>query len=582
MKYKLNPNSNNNYKSDNIVYDILKSKGIENPKQYLNLTSKAEISYNKLNDMDKAVKCLLKHIENNDEIFIQVDSDCDGYMSSGALYNYLKKIFPQVKISWNIHNGKEHGLDISQVKKNVKLVIVPDALLDDKDDILLHNRGIDCINLDHHEIDKKNKWAITINNQSALDYSNKNLSGVGIVYKFLQALDNELWEDEADNYLDMVAIGNIADVMDIRNLETRYYINKGLKKINNNFLKALISRQDYSLGGKINPIGIAFYIAPLINGLIRFGNEEEKRIMFQAIIGSDEKFNYQPRKKKGEKETPEPIQENIYEHTARICANAKARQDKSKIKNSEELIKEIYKNNYDKNKLIIIDGTNKVQNTMTGLVAIQLVSYFKKPCILLREKKDDINTYGGSIRGLDNSELDDFKAFLNSLNICDWVQGHPNAAGIQIKKDKLNELIKKSNEALKNINFDKVYTVDYIIPFEELTDDIIESIDRMKDIWGQGIKESLIAITNIKVLTNEIHLIGDKKNTIGFTIEDIGFIKFKCTNEDYEYLLGEDDGWGENNITEIELNVIGKCNVNDFGGKRKLQIIVEDWELINN
>ena len=78
----------------------------------------------------------------------------------------------------------------------------------------LKEKGIDIIVLDHHEAPKISEDAIIVNNQLC-EYPNKSLCGVGIVYKFLQALDEELWQSKADNYLDLVAIGEIGDSMDI-------------------------------------------------------------------------------------------------------------------------------------------------------------------------------------------------------------------------------------------------------------------------------------------------------------------------------------------------------------------------------
>src|SRR5690606_2887501 len=156
----------------------------------------------------------------------------------------------------------------------------------------LKDRGIDVIVLDHHDCEKESEDAIVVNNQLSPKYSNKNFSGAGIVYKFLQALDNKLEIKHADYYLDLVAVGNIGDMMDSRELETRYYMTKGLKKINNSFLKALFEKQEYSTKGIVNLINVAFYIVPLCNAAIRAGSTEEKLQMINAFLESNEKVYY--------------------------------------------------------------------------------------------------------------------------------------------------------------------------------------------------------------------------------------------------------------------------------------------------
>ena len=84
--------------------------------------------------------------------------------------------------------------------------------------------GIDVLILDHHEADYPSPYACVINNQ--LDtYPNKALSGVAIVYKFCNAIDELLGRNTSQKYLDLVALGLIGDMVDSRPYETRYFIN---------------------------------------------------------------------------------------------------------------------------------------------------------------------------------------------------------------------------------------------------------------------------------------------------------------------------------------------------------------------
>ena len=226
-------------------------------------------------------------------------SDPDGYTSAAIMYQYIKLIDKNIKITYSIHKGKEHGLskDI-KIPSNINLLIIPDAGSNDYEQLeKLHDKGIDIIVLDHHLVEKESEHAIIVNNQIS-KYPNKNLSGVGVVYRFLQALDDETWNNYADNFLDLVALGNIADVMDTRELETRYYINKGLSQINNKMFKALIDKQYYSIRDEINITNMAFYIVPLINAMIRFGTMEQKTLLFEGFIEHDMEFDYKPRGKK--------------------------------------------------------------------------------------------------------------------------------------------------------------------------------------------------------------------------------------------------------------------------------------------
>jgi single-stranded-DNA-specific exonuclease len=106
--------------------------------------------------------------------------------------------------------------------------------------------GYDILVLDHHEAERYSDHAVVINNQLSKNYPNKALSGVGVVYKFLEHIDYEtqkenLKEEEgfvepySYNYLDLVALGEISDVMDMTTLENRWIVSAGLSNINNKF-----------------------------------------------------------------------------------------------------------------------------------------------------------------------------------------------------------------------------------------------------------------------------------------------------------------------------------------------------------
>jgi single-stranded-DNA-specific exonuclease len=137
--------------------------------------------------------------------------------------------------------------------------------------------------IDHHEADKESEYACIINNQIC-GYPTKSLSGVGMVYKFCSYIDTLLNVDYADQFLDLVALGMVADMMDLRDYETKHLINKGLKSIRNPYFRGMVERQEYQLKNGITPFGIAFYIAPYVNATIRMGDQDEKLILFESML----------------------------------------------------------------------------------------------------------------------------------------------------------------------------------------------------------------------------------------------------------------------------------------------------------
>ncbi len=570
MKYELLNNSKNDI--HNIEQTIFKNRGIKDYKHYTHLNDNDLYDYTLLDYINEAVECLDKHIQSKDHIHMIVDCDPDGYTSSACLYQYLKNIDDiQCKITYSLHTGKQHGIskDII-IPEDTKLLFIPDAGTNDINQCKkLKKQGIDIIILDHHIADKHNPYAIIVNNQCC-DYPNKNLSGVGIVYKFLQACDDYFWVENADTYLDLVAVGNIADAMDIRSCETRRLIDKGIHDINNKFLQAMFKKQSFSLGNQITSIGIAFYIVPLINALIRVGNEEEKDILFRAMIEQYTEFDY---KKRGANKI---TKENIYDRAVRYCVNAKAKQTREREKSINAITTDIEKRHYQNNKIIIDNVTKTLNPKLTGLTAMSIANYYGKPCLLLRKTIGKPNTYSGSGRNMNNSPIKDLRQFLLNTGYFNYVTGHPSAFGCEINKDNIPKALESINDKLENIDMSKKYLVDFIIDSEDLTVDIIHRIDELKKYFGNCFEEPYIAIKNMPIEKETITLMGKEQNSWKYIFnDDIAIIKFKCKENDK--ILN----WiNSNNQDTIKINLIGKASMNEYKSILTPQLIIEDYEIV--
>ncbi|WP_320982314.1 hypothetical protein [Enterocloster bolteae] len=478
------------------------------------------------------------------------------------------------------------NLDESVVEpyRNLDNIEEDDAGTNDKNEIKhINEDGIDILILDHHELEGKNKQedlifddalngtiyeTVIVNNQMSNNYSNKNLCGAGVVYRFLQALDEENWNEFADDYLDLCALANISDVMDMRSFETRYFTDMGLLNIQNKCFKALVDAQDYSMGGKINIHNVQWYITPILNGMIRIGSSEEKELLFRAFIEQDEFFEYKKRK------PAETIQESIYDRAARLCKNAKSRQDKQKEKCVSQ-IAEIAQHIPQENKVVMIDTSDILDNGLTGVVAIKIAEMFNKPCILLNkflDKKTGKITYGGSARNIDNSPIDSFKDIVNSTNILDG-RGHANAFGIVgLEIDKKDDALNRLNDILQDVEYDSTYRVDFIVDIDDVTVKIVTDLARLEDIIGQGIEEPMLAIENISLTKEQFEIFGKNEDTISFMIDEIKYIQFKCKegNQLYDWLQ---NAWDEND--SVVFNIVGKPSINEYNGVRTPQIIIE-------
>ena len=577
MRYRLYDSKK---KSDNTLKQVLYNRGIKNVNTYLNLDESVVNDYSLLENIEESVDLFDKHYLARNCIGIIPDSDVDGQCSSAELYLYIKRMNKDYPIKIIYHTRpKAHGLSDVEIPDDVKLLIVADAGTNDSKECKeLKDKGIDVLILDHHEREEDNPYALIVNNQCSKDYPNKQLCGGGIVYRWLQALDDYYWNEFADDYLDLVAFSNISDVMDLREFETRYLVDCGLLNIKNKFLKALIKAQDYSMNGKINVHNVQWYLTPVVNAILRIGSQEEKELLFRAFIEQDEFFEY---KKRATKDKPaETIQESIYDRAARLCKNAKSRQDKQKEKSVEQIAEIAQSIPFD-DKVVMIDTSDILDTGLTGVVAIKIAEMFNKPCILLNkflDKKTGKITYGGSARNVNHSPIESFKDIVNSTNVFNFGKGHANAFGINLDLDKKDEAINVMNNILRDVEYDSTYRVDFILDIEDVSIKLITELARFEDIVCQGIEEPMLAVENISLTKDCFEIFGKNEDTISFTIDEIKYIQFKCKegNSLYDFLQ---NAWDEND--SVTFNIVGKPSINEYNGVRTPQIIIEDVVVID-
>lgn len=564
----------------NPVTKILENRGIKNVPMFLNPTKSCLEDNHLLDNIDLSVDIFLKHMNNNSKVVVLQDCDCDGVTSAALMIQYINDNFPSISVDYIIHDNKEHGLDNKSMleiePKKPDLLIIPDAGSNDLRQLkTLKSVGIDVIVLDHHDESEKvtrlksiyrlnnlNDFAVIVNNQMSSKVNDKSMTGVGIVYKFCSVVDERLKRDTVNKYLDLVALGMIADSCDLSQLQTRYLVLEGIKQIqnetnHNKFISELVKSQAYSLHSKATILGISFYIAPLVNALIRLGTKDGKEIMLKAFLNSSEKAIVKIRGK-GE------IEVSIQEQARRLCESYKRKQQKITSDYTEVLKEQINEFRLNEYPVICCKADKSFEKTFTGLIANKLTSMYNKPCLLLRDYNDILM---GSARGFDKSHIKDIKDFCLQTKLFDLAEGHPNACGVTIKKDNIS----KFYDYLSQQNFDNTlnYTVDAVFDEKSLTAEVIQSIFALSDVWGTNIEEPLFLLKLKCPTDGGFTVLGNEKNTIKLTFHNIEIIKFRSSENEYNEIktLGK----------MVEFTIVGKFSVNEYNGKKTPQVIVENW-----
>lgn len=510
--------------------------------EYSAIKRKVELFKEKLNEI----------ANNNKKVVIIQDSDSDGICSATLTYNMLRWYgIKHHNIITFFHSDKTHGLTdeiVEQIvaQNDISMVIVPDAGSNDIEQIQkLTIENTMVVVLDHHEVDKSNLGKldslqrqpnfIIVNNQLERR-TNKDLCGTGVVFKFWQALCMSFDDIEYSYYLDLVALANIADVMDMRNLENIVFNKWGLwKGVTNPFLRALCEKYCKKTNG-ITPEDIAWNIAPKLNAVCRSSDEWIKNYVLSAFCEVVDNYD----------EAIKGI-ERCYRYQRETCK-----------KMYEKLIsKQNPQDNYGKVVIKFCENT-----PYTGLVANKLMEYYNKPVLLVHENG---SKYTGSCRSLVPIR-EQVAAFPDIV----FAQGHEHAFGVCWEKKDTEALVDYLEQLDLNVCVEQVVTS--TLDPSNIPTWLFGVTEQYARCWGTGVEAPKFYIPRIRISSKDIRELGNG-NTLKFKYKDVEYVKFFASHNDKEALA-----IGKNKPLIIDL--IGSLGVNEYRGNTTLQVKIDKFEIV--
>ena len=574
---------------ERLLEELLEMRGVADPLSLLRVDSGHYCDYYnsayEFSHMEEALDLLWKHLDNeSSHIHLIFDVDVDGLTSGALYYLWHKERYPHIPITFDCNEGKRHGLNfdiVERIPKETTLLIIPDS---SSSDVIFHEElysaGYDILILDHHEFDTMQPTSAVIVNCMDGKYPNTNLTGVGVVYKFLEQYELDLAHDlkHLDSLLPLVTLGQLADLADVRNLETRGLCLQGLEDFaeNNLLLKVIIEEQEYSMKGECNFTTISWYVAPLMNAIFRQGTLEDRIDLFKAICNFEEERVYTPQRKTKDNPNKEPIVESLQKNIIRRAKSIKSHQDnevKKEVKEIQSMVDET-------DKVIIVDITGIVSPGHSGLIANRLAHQYKRPVILVNDK-------GGSGRGYDEHPIENFNEWISQSGLIEC-SGHGNAFGITFAREQIPQLKEWCNEQLQDVDTEPIWHVDFEFDISKLKESHVKRVGQFNSSWGGfGMEEPLFAITGIQIETGDIQRLGAKATMMKFTTEingqEISFIRPFTGDEVYKEFICENAkrrGISRDSVgnKKIEVTLIGKFRINEFGGKQFAQVEIVEFD----
>lgn len=514
---------------DEVFEVILKQRGIADPEHFFNPTEDDLFPLDSLYRIDEAFDRLDKAIKENEKIAILFDTDLDGTASGAIITRYLRNFTNNIETY--IDEGKQHGLIGQDIEKffDVDLLIVVDSL--DKNELQykkLYENVTDVIILDHHAIKESvpyDDYSILVSSQRK--YSNPQLSGAGVTWKFCKYMDEQYLTDYADELADLAACGLVGDMMDMTIMENRYIVSKGLSKIYNPAIKKIVG------GFEFNSTAISFSVAPIINASNRIGKND---IAMKAFIEDDNKTLLK------------------YMRELKIC---RVLQNEEVDRILPEAINSCEEQKDKKMIVVFIDTDYGI----SGLLGNKLLERYQRPILILKNCGD---TYKGSMRA---TGVDDFRKICNESGLAK-ADGHELASGIEIKKELLNEFTIYIEETLPELKDDSTTNIDIQLDISDITRKMVDLIKKFDRISGTNFPPIKVYIDNI--CDYEIGNMSDYKH---LTIKPNDYLLIIKWNYN-----GSFEKMKDHSLVNDELRVVGTIDSGFLGRKFVLKVVCDEIE----
>lgn len=527
-----------------IIQQILFNRGIEDKKtakEFFNIESDQYDPF-LLTGMQTAVERILIAIKNNERIAVFGDYDADGITSTALLTEVLIEFGANVQ-PYLPEREEGYGVNTNAINFlkdcDVSLIITVDCGIRSPEELkYAQELGMTVIVTDHHVPGEilPDVHSIICPKLKLDPYPEKNLSGVGIAYKVAQALFLEVRGSSqfADSWLDLAAIGTVADVVPLLG-ENRLIVKKGIQAIR--FTKRLGLRSLINISGlnqrETSTFDISFGIAPRLNAA---GRMDSPKKALNLLL------------------TKDPIEAGLLSQELDDInkKRQKITQDMQKLAQKE----------VDDNRLIINIIHEEFTSGLVGLVSAKLTESFYRPSIVGFKGEEFTRA---SCRSIPEFHI------THALDKCEHLLvrhgGHAMAAGFTVSNEKIDELLEELEKIAEaelvlddlkpKINIDLEYPL-YLLP-----EDILNDLDQLEPLGSQN-SEAVFVSRNVEV--KHARIVGKDESHLKLWLKD----KDK-TYDGIAFNLGY---WGK--VLPPKIDIVYSVERNHYNGNIYKQLRIKD------
>ena len=500
-----------------------------------------------IKDMDKAAARVRQAIESNERICVYGDYDADGVTSTALLYSYLEASGANVIYYIPSRETEGYGMNKNAVKtlseRGVKLIVTVDNGIAANEEIdYAASLGIETVVTDHHTPLKTIPNAVAVVDLHRQDCPSrfKQLSGVGVAFKLVMALEGEYCDCDAllDNYADLLSLGTIGDIVDLRG-ENRVFVKRGLQSLLHTDrvgIAALIHASGLE-GRELTAGRVSFTLVPRINAVGRLG-ESGKSV--DLLLTEDDV---------AAREIAQAMDEDNTE---------RRRIENDILEKIDEII--LQNPGLTLDRVMVIDGRDWHQGVI-GIVASRIKEIYGKPVIIISDNGQSAKASGRSIAGF---PLCDAVAYCADL--LTHYGGHPMAVGLSLASANISLFRKRINEfaaAYADMPFDTLNIACKLNP-ASLTVEMADALSLLQP-YGAGNPTPVFGFSNMTIadiipLSNNKHvkLQLKRQNT------RMSAMMFFTASEDFPYRCGD------------VIDIAATLDINEYGGSRSVSVIVKD------
>ncbi|MGL6099873.1 MAG: single-stranded-DNA-specific exonuclease RecJ, partial [Fusobacteriaceae bacterium] len=509
-----------------------------------------------LTDLDIATTKILELVKKNKTIWIYGDYDVDGITSTALSYLALSAIGADIRYYIPLRD-EGYGLNCDALdyiaSQDGKLIITVDCGITSHSEILhAKSLGIDMIITDHHDIiEGKIPEAFAVINPKRDDniYKFKYLAGVGTAFMLLMGVYTKLGiKKDIFNYLDIVAIGTVADIVSLRG-DNRIFVKHGLERLRfskSEGLRALLRKlffQDHETR-IYSPYDIGFIIAPVFNAAGRL--EDAKNSVEMLISTDNSKYSYMIDELVANNQKRKEIQEDIL----------------------KKVIESIEEKKLEENSLILV-AHKDFHHGVIGIVASKILDRYYKPTIIM-EIDEESGTAKGSCRSTEAFNmiegLTKFSHYLLKFG------GHHGAAGFSISLQNLDKFYDEFNQYCHSVlsEDDKMKPIKIVedISAYKIGFNLIENLKNLEP-YGFDNPTPLFSMRECKI--SSIRAIGKELNHLSLTLIKDGIEIKNCV------------WWNSGELLEIleknrekTIDIAFKMKLESFRDRLQYKVYIED------